>query len=379
MRIILPIFCLLLLPLLGVNTRDLQVAMQPKTGDAKSVYTAPNFDPEELKGALKAILNAEYSEPNIMIEVDHSGHVTLLNLPDNARLKESIITYVKNYPQVASVSVVDSKKYRPISPKTFVSFPQTLLFYPLLANPFELEMGWSAFVHNTRPQLNSENVLITDFSIGGYFPLARWLSANNSKVATQFDFAAKNQSILKLIRTTVLREMSYRFALPFSISTEVLSYRFTLWHFCSHLGDKFAVKLYKAGEYPRSKAIDIWPLELVISAQSTSNYRLYFGGGVGTYCQKATYFIYGAECYFLQFKPNHSKTFYQPFLAFDGQNWERFNYDPSLSIKLGISWGHLPMADKQGKFTIIYHNGLGFGPYLFDRQEYVTAGFEYGF
>ena len=378
MRIVLVAFCILASHLTAVNTYDLQIAMQPKDGDREKTYI-PSLNPEELKGELKAILAGEYSEPNVMIDVDPSGNVTLFNMPASTRLRESICAYIRNYPKVVSVKVVESKGYRPMDPVSYVAFPQTLLFYPLLANPFEVETSWSAFLHNTQPELGKDPSFLTNFSIGAYIPFVRWFSPVNSNIAGQLDFEAKSQTILQILPYTRLRETSYRFGFNGSIATKVLSYRLSFSHYCAHFGDQFAVNLYEQGQYVSDGVVNIWPLELTISAQSTDFFRLYFGGAVGTFRQESTYFLYGAEFYFCQFTYLISRTFYQPFVAIDFQNWERFNYDPSITLKGGLSIGRLPFADRQIRITLLYHNGLGFGPYLFRRQEYVTTGFEYGF
>lgn len=362
----------------AVNTYDLQVAMQPKKQNAP-IKESPKLNPSELRGELTAILTNNYSEPNIVVDVDATGLVTLFNMPSSSRLRESIFTYIKNYPKVSAVQIVDSKGYQPVVPIKWLGFPKTLLFYPLIANPLEVETSLAAFLANAKISVNSKNSLQTVFSVGCYIPIIRWFNRYNQKKTMQLNFEGANLSVLEIYPTTNLFEMSYRVGLNYTISTEILSYRISLYHICSHLGDKIALKLSKEGTFPRSKFVDIYPLEFVVSAQSTKDFRLYFGGGMGTYRQNATYFLYGTEFYFYEFKPKQSKLFYQPFFALDFQNWERFNYDMSLTAKLGISWGQLPMASKQGKFALTYHDGLGFGPYLFDRQKYVTAGIEYGF
>lgn len=357
--------------LYGVNTYDLQVAMQPRGEDAPT-KKVPKLDPAQLRGELMAVLATGYSEPNIVVEVDASGLVTLFNMPTSARLKESIVTYIKNYPKVTAVQIVDTKGYQPVDPIKWLSFPRTLLFYPLIANPLEIETGWAIFAENSRLAVNSANPLQTIFSIGTYIPLVRWFNRHNQKRSMQLDFDVKNLCILNLSGNSGIREASYQLGLNYSIGTEVLSYRFSFWHLHSYFGNGINIQ-------ESTPSVDIYPLELVISAQSTKDFRLYFGGGAGTYKQNATFFIYGAEFFFYEFKPHGSREFYQTFFALDFQNWERFNYDPSLTAKLGISWSRLPSASKQGKFTVTYHNGLGFGPYLFNRQKYITAGFEYGF
>jgi len=165
----------------------------------KSSTKEKTFNPLLLQGALSSIIHREYSEPNVGVVVDSIGGVTLLYLPTNTRIRESILSFVKSYPNVTSVNINELKEFKPQQPKWFIPFPHTVIFSPLLANPLELEMGWAGYLYNTEVPINKENSLVTDYAIGLYIPLMRWLYTFNTKISAQFDFFAVNYGILKLL------------------------------------------------------------------------------------------------------------------------------------------------------------------------------------
>jgi hypothetical protein len=342
-----------------------------------------------LEGYIQALIDANYYENYVVVEVDEERVVTLFNLPSDGRIRNSIISFVRDIPSIKDVKVreKDDKELGETKKERFnhglvgVFFPETtVLFEPLIANPrdpvYSIAYRWG------------DNVLAKDqiaVSLGDIFPLYRFFNVFGGDLQidigvcmwANFDMNPANQpngEWAELITT------DYILSIPLSYARNNYSFRLRAYHISSHLGDEYMVNNPDHGRVnPSFEAIDFFG-----SYQFRDSLRVYIGPGFivnsdQSFPMKYFYFEYGLEFRPFVQKYNHPRLYGTPFFALDCQNWQINNYRPSLTLQLGYEWSKLERAGRNVRIFVEYHNGYSEGQFFDQMLDYWAIRGAWGF
>lgn len=345
-----------------------------------------------LEGYIQALIDANYYENYVIVEVTREGDdkvVYLYNLPSDERIKNSIITFVKDLPGIAKVQERELSKSEAgkIKQQRFeyhlfgVWFPEsTVLFKPLIANPrdpvYSIAYRWGDYVI-------AENQIA--ISLGDIFPIYRFFDVFGGDM--QIDIAAcmwadfnmepevhPNGEWAELVTT------DYILAIPITYAHGIYSFRLRAYHISSHLGDEYLVNQPDViRTNPSFEAIDLF-----CSIQVKDALRVYFGPGFivnsdQSYPMKVFYAEYGFEFRPFSHKYEHPRLYGHPFFALDCQNWEVNNWRPSLTLQLGYEWSKLQRAGRSVRMYIEYHNGYSEGQFFYESTSYWAVRASWGF
>jgi hypothetical protein len=344
-----------------------------------------------LEGYIQALLDVHYYEFGIIVFVK-DGEVILYNLPNNALFKNSIVTFVKNLPEVSVVKEGDhmsrkqaEKKEDHIIRKQVcgIWFPQsTLLYQPMIADP--KETIYSA-------QFRYDDQVIGKYTIavcfGDYFPLFRWRNILPWKGDLQIDIQAgmwadfkmgsynnPNHEISQLVTT------DYLIGIPLSYAVDRWTFRLRAYHISSHLGDEF---MFLRPGYPR-KNPSMEAIDLFTNYQATEGIRVYFGPGWifhsdDTYYLNPLYLEYGAEFRAFGTSNYYHRLYGTPYLAIFMRNWQAVHWQFDGTYQLGYEWSKLQGVGRKLRAFLQYHHGYNEGQFFKDKSAYFSIGFSYGF
>ncbi len=342
-----------------------------------------------IEGYIQALIDANYYENYVVVEVDEDRMVYLYNLPTDQRIRNSIITFVKDLPSIKGVEARDLSKKDADSIKTKrfdnhiagVWFPEsTVLFEPLIANPrdpvYSIAYRWGDSV------IANDQIAI---SLGDIFPIYRFFDIFGGDL--QIDIGAcmwanfnmkpeihPNGEVAELVTS------DYILSIPISYSRSFYSFRLRIYHISSHLGDEYMANNPLIARVNVSfEAIDFFT-----SVQFNDALRIYLGPGVVIASDEAfpmgnIYVEYGFEFRPFVHKYNHPRLYGCPFFALDCQNWQVNNYRPSLTLQLGYEWSKLERAGRSVRIFAEYHNGYSEGQFFDQFTEYWAIRGAWGF
>ena len=344
-----------------------------------------------LEGYIQALIDANYHELNVIVYVDHSQVVHLYNLPNNDRIRQSIIAFVSDLPDVNQVKpgvISPEVKIKLIEKQLFrrvkgVWFPEsTLLFTPLIANPrdpiYSVAYRWGDKV------LAKSQIAV---SLGDIFPIFRWFDVFPAHGDFQIDIGAcvwANFDMNPLMHPSgewaELVTTDYLVSVPFTYAFDKWAFRFRPYHISSHLGDEFMVNQpWVPRVNPSFEAIDFFT-----SYQATSGLRIYVGPGVivnsdDSFPMKYFYVGYGVEWRFAGYRYHYHRLYGSPFFAADIQQWQVNNYRPSATLQLGYEWSKLQGAGRKVRLFGEYHNGYSEGQFFDQISKYFAIRAAWGF
>lgn len=343
------------------------------------------------EGYIQALVDANYYELNVIVEVKRCNTVYLYNLPNNASIRQSIIAFVKDIPDVCEVRVgiCDMEIEKRLEEKPEIRrikgvwFPEsTVLFPPCIANPrdpvYSVAYRWGDKV------LAKNQIAV---SIGDIFPIFRWFDVFRAHGDMQIDIDAcvwgnfnmkpkvhPNHEWAELVTTDWL------LAFALSYAFDKWAFRLRAYHISSHLGDEFLCNdpsIVRVN--PSFEAIDIYG-----SYQANTGLRLYLGPGFilhsdHSYPMKFFYIDYGLELRFWPTRFHYHRLYGNPFLAVDVQHWEAVHFRPSLTAQLGYEFSKLQGAGRKVRFFGEYHNGYSEGQFFKKITRYVAIRAAWGF
>lgn len=342
-----------------------------------------------LEGYIQALIDANYHELNVLVYVDKRQTVHLYNLPKDPRIRQSIIAFVLDLPEVTDVRpgkltpkicerLADKQPIRRVKG---IWFPEsTLLFQPLIANPrdpvYSVAYRWGDKV------LAKSQIAV---SMGDIFPIFRWFDVLSGDL--QIDIAAcvwANFDMSPLVHPhgewAELVTTDYLLSIPLTYAIDRWSFRLRVYHISSHLGDEFMCnKPCVKRVNPSFEAIDFYT-----SYQVTSGLRIYIGPGIiinsdNTYPLKTFYFGYGLEWRFAGLRYNYHRLYGTPFFAIDVQQWQAVHFRPSPTIQLGYEWSKLQGAGRKIRIFGEYHNGYSEGQFFKCITEYFAIRVTWGY
>lgn len=345
-----------------------------------------------LEGYIQAMIDMNYYEFQVVVLVQ-DRKVTLYRLPSEERLKNSIIAFVSDIPDVEAVEEktltpevekeLEAKKVK-ITRINGVWFPEsTVLFQPLIANP--RDPIYSIGYRHGDNALNANQII--SISFGDIFPIFRWYNVGPMNGALQIDISAGVWGAFDISPEATpdgewaeLITTDYILAIPITYAFDKWAFRFRVYHISSHLGDEYMVN------HPTVKRLNpsFEAIELFSSYQATEEVRLYFGPGFvvnsdPSYRLKPVYLEYGTEIRLMKFQHHYHRLYGSPFFALDVQNWQETHFQFNVTTQLGYEWSKLQGAGRKVRLFGEYHNGFSEGQFWKDRTSYWTIRASWGF
>lgn len=344
-----------------------------------------------LEGYIQALIDANYYELNVLVYVNKDGKVFLYNLPNDERIKRSIIAFVKDLPDVEEVEegAIDPEieeriaQRQPIRQVKGVWFPEsTVLFPPLIANPrdpiYSVAYRWSDEV------LANNQIAV---SLGDVFPIFRWFDVLPPRGDLQIDIGAcmwanfnMNPSNTPNGEWAELVTTDYLLSIPLSYAFDKWAFRLRIYHISSHLGDELMFNQPQIMRLnPSFEAIDFFA-----SFQANDGLRLYAGPGFilnsdQSYPLKVFYAEYGLEYRMNGWRHHFHRIYGCPFFAVDIQQWQANHFTPSVTAQLGYEWSKLQGAGRKVRLFGEYHNGYSEGQFFKERTDYFAIRATWGF
>ena len=343
-----------------------------------------------LEGYIQALVNSHYYEYDILVYVEN-GDVYLYNLPKNALLRTSILSYVEDLPEVKSVTpvekfpekrleVIEKREVRPQI--TGIWFPQqTVLYPPMIANP--RATIYSAAYHIGDNVIGTKSIAV---SLGDNFPIFRWRNLFRWKGDLQFDIQAGVWSVFKMGidfngEISELVNTDYLIGFPLSYAVDKWSFRLRAYHVSTHLGDEFLV--HNPGVVrlnPSMEAIDLF-----VSYQVNSALRVYIGPGWVFHSDRTFritppfYVEWGGEVRLLGYKSFYHKLYGTAFLAIYLRNWQVNGWNLDGTYMAGYEWSKLQGVGRKMRIFINYHRGYSEGQFFKMRTSWTGFGLSWGF
>ncbi|MBM3201712.1 MAG: DUF1207 domain-containing protein [Chlamydiae bacterium] len=344
-----------------------------------------------LEGYIQALIDANYYEYNVIVMVK-DRKVVLYQLPNNLRLKNSILAFVRDLPDIISVEEGQlteetkkqiEKEYVSIPRVKGIWFPETtVIFPPLIASPFDplYSVGY-----RSGDQVLGNNII--SISFGDTFPIFRWHDIGPLHGDLQIDIAAgvwgdfnMNPKNSPEHEWAELITTDYILSIPLSYAFDQWSFRGRVYHISSHLGDEFMCNNPEVQRVnPSFEAIDF-----ITAYQLTTGTRIYFGPGFvfhsdDSYQMKPLYFEYGTEIRFMTFKSHYHHLYGSPFFALDVQNWQTLDFKFTVTVQLGYELSKLQGAGRKVRFFGQYFHGHSEGQFFYDTTNYWAIRASYGF
>lgn len=342
------------------------------------------------EGYVQALIDMHYHEFRVIVTAKNH-EIYLTNLPKNALVKSSIISFVCDIPGVEGVHEMDEisekeqkfrEKYVDWPKMKGVWFPQTTqLFHPLVANPRQVTYSIG---YRQGDKVIGDHVI--PVSLGDDFPLYRWLDvfwggdvqiSIESGIWSVFDMDPKPDRV----GGPALVNTDYYVAIPITAAINEWSFRWRIYHISSHLGDEFMVNNPQiVRTNPSFEAIDFF-----LSYQALSSLRLYLGSGGlfdtdQSFPMKPFYLEYGGEFRFGGVKFRHQRLFGAFFLAAHFRTYEYLNYDFDGTFVGGYEFSQLKGIGRKLRMFVEYHKGFSLeGQFMKDRTSYISYRFSYGF
>jgi hypothetical protein len=343
-----------------------------------------------LEGYIQALVNSHYYEFDVLVYVENRD-VYLYNLPKNALIRTSILNFVKDLPEVKSVTPVEKfpekmlekVEKREVKPQVSgIWFPQqTVLFPPMIANP--RATVYSASYHIGDNVMGTKSIAV---SLGDNFPIFRWRNVFYWKGDLQIDIQAGIWSVFRMGvhhdgEISELVNTDYLVGFPLSYAVDKWAFRLRVYHVSSHLGDEFLVHHPEVRRVnPSMEAIDFF-----VSYQINSSLRVYAGPGWVFHSDKTypikppLYFEWGGEVRLLGYKNFYHKLYGTAFLAIYLRNWQVNDWNLDGTYMAGYEWSKLQGVGRKMRLFINYHHGYSEGQFFKDRTSWTGFGLSWGF
>jgi len=343
-----------------------------------------------LEGYIQALVNSHYYEFDILVYVEN-GDVYLYNLPINALTRTSIINFVKDLPDVTSVTSVDKfpeKKMERIEQREVrpqvkgIWFPQqTVLYPPMIANP--RATIYSAAYHIGDNVIGTKSIAV---SLGDNFPIFRWRQVMRWKGDLQIDIQAGIWSVFKMGvhhegEVSELVNTDYFVGFPLSYAVNKWSFRLRPYHVSTHLGDEFLV--HNPGVKRLNPSME--GIDFFVSYQVNSALRIYIGPGWvfhsdDTFPIKPPFYVeWGGEVRLLGYKSFYHNLYGTAFLAIYLRNWQVNGWNLDGTYMVGYEWSKLQGVGRKMRLFINYHRGYSEGQFFKMRTSWTGAGLSWGF
>lgn len=359
--------------------------------DSIPIESLDGADDQYFEGYLQALVDMHFHEYKVVVLVKERS-VWLANMPKNAMISKSIVTFLKDVPGVKSVRVIDGvppeemkrrEKYVNRPKVRGIWFPQTtVLFQPMIANP--RQVIYSIGYRGDDKISGKEAISI---SMGDDFPIFRWIDVFRWHGDLQIGVEAGVWSVFDLDPHpdynggTALVNTDFYVGVPITYAVNKWAWRFRVYHISSHLGDEFLVN--HPGydrKNPSYEATDVF-----FSYQAFGCLRLYGGPGFvldsdKTFPMKRCYIEYGGEGRFLGNKIYYHKLYGNFFIAAYWRNWQLNDFKFDGTYLFGYEWSKLQGVGRKIRIFALYHHGYSSeGQFMNLRSNYWSANMAWGF
>lgn len=359
--------------------------------DSIPVESLDGADDQYFEGYLQALIDMHFYEYKVVVLVKE-GNVWLANMPKNAMISNSIVTFLKEVPGVKRVVVIDGvppeemkkrEKYVNRPKIRGIWFPQTtVLFQPMIADP--RQVIYSIGYRGGDQVVGKKAIPI---SLGDDFPIFRWIDVFRWHGDLQMGIEAGIWSVFNLDPQpnigggTALFNTDFYVGIPFTYAVNKWAWRFRIYHESSHLGDEFLVNHPDFDrKNPSFEAFDIF-----FSYQAFGCLRFYGGPGIiihsdDTFPMKNFYFEYGGEARFLGNKIYYHKLYGTFFVATYWRNWQLNDFNMDGTYLLGYEWSKLQGVGRKIRIFAEYHHGYSSeGQFMNQRSNYWSVRMAWGF
>lgn len=347
-----------------------------------------------LEGYIQALIDMHYYEHQVVVFVE-DGVVYLYNLPRNALISNSIVSFVEDLPCVCEVRVkcdltqeeCERRQGYVMHPHVSgIWFPQmTVLYPPMIADP--RQVMYSVAYRANDEVVGKKSICI---ALGDNFPVYRWTNVlpwcGDLQIGIEAGiWAPFNFEDVPHVDGTCCELFNTDFLLGFPLDYAVdrWAFRLRLYHISSHLGDEFLFN--RPYFLPLRYNPSFEALEFLTSCQVTRWLRLYGGPGVILHSDKSfpmdTFYVeYGAETRFLSSCFHYQRLYGTFFLALDVQNWQVRDWGFDWTIKGGYEISKLAGIGRKMRLFAAYHDGYSYeGQFFLEKTDYAEFGFSWGF
>ncbi|MFZ4772616.1 MAG: DUF1207 domain-containing protein [Chlamydiia bacterium] len=349
-----------------------------------------------LEGYIQALIDTHYYELEILVLVKERI-VYLYNLPSNKLMRDCLISFVRDVPDVEDVITKEGTFPDPVLNKVEervgrtkvqgIWFPEsTVIFPPLIANP--RNPNYSMAYRFGSDFLAKDTVAV---SLGDFFPIFRFNNVGWMNADLQIDFAACAWTVFNMDAPNGrggewarLDNCDYYGGLPISFAFDRWAFRLQFYHISTHLGDEYIVNLLLAGQpvYRVNPSFEV--LELIGSYQLLDGLRVYAGpawviNSDKSYPMGDWYVEYGFEGRWFGKKIHKHRLFGCPFIAVDVQNWQTTDWRFSVNALAGYEWSKLHGVGRKVRIYVQYHNGNSEGQFFKEKLQYAAIGLSWGF
>ncbi|MDF2550597.1 MAG: hypothetical protein K0S07_1664 [Chlamydiales bacterium] len=338
-----------------------------------------NQEDSYLQGYVQALVDMHYYENAVSVQFQ-KGHVTLGHLPASLEMRQRIISFVQDIPEVKSVSLIDSEEIkRPLNRTKGIFFPEaSSLFKPLIADP--RQTTYSAAYRFNDGIFSKRCAAVT---LGDQFPLYRWHNVGKWQGDLQLDLEGGIFSVFDVDSYSApLVNTDFLVSLMGTYAIDQWSFRARLTHISSHLGDEWLTYVNPGMNRlnPSRETIDFFA-----SYQLTEAMRFY--GGVGVVCSsdksyevEPLYFEYGLEALLPQKNSPYYRIYGRPFFAMHFRNWQDFEWVGDRTYALGYEWGKMQGTGRKVRLYLEYHDGFCMeGQYSRHRSNYLSSRISWSF
>ncbi|MEC8307220.1 MAG: DUF1207 domain-containing protein [Chlamydiota bacterium] len=361
-----------------------------------------------LEGYIQALVNSHYYEFDLSVYVENYD-VYLHNLPKNRLIRNSIISFIQEIPEVRSVHPIeklpDSHRYQIDKRKMGNSikgiwFPQTTMLYPpMTANPRETIYSATYGQASKMPKEwdASKGKQLIMISLGDHFPLFRWRHLFSGYGDLQVDIQAGIWSVFNMGKEQNTHEFSellntdYLVGIPISYALGNWACRLRAYHVSCHLGDEMLSNFARKESQPLSDFRlnpSMEALDYMLSYQANDALRLYGGGGWVFHSDRTLplapfYVEYGGEWRFFRYKSLYHRLYSACFLAGFFRNWQSNGWSPDINLMVGYEWSKLQGVGRKVRLFYAYRDGYGDGQFFsgtyYGRLRYSGGGLAWGF
>ena len=343
------------------------------------------------EGYVQALVDMHFYDYKVVVLVKDRT-VWLANMPKNAMLKKSIVSFIQDVPGVEEVKIINGvppkdiairEKYVNRPQVKGIWFPQaTELYQPMIANPRCVDYS---FGYRGGDKIAGKTSVY--FSMGDDFPIFRWLDVLPWHGDLQIGIEAGIWSVFnmdphpRINKGTAQFNTDYYVGIPISYAVNKWSFRFRVYHISSHLGDEFLVN--HPGfvrNNPSFEAIDFFT-----SFQAYDWLRFYFGPGFilhsdKSFPMKRFYVEYGGEARFLGTKMYYHRLYGTWLVAVYFRDWQYQKWGFDQTYMAGYEWSKLQGIGRKIRLLASYHHGFSLeGQFQKERTQYGQIGFAYGF
>lgn len=355
---------------------------------AASVHTVPPSD-AYVEGYLQGLVDAHYPEAKVRVSVV-DRQITLKNLPADRSYADVIVAFVSEAPGVIPLSdpkvkgpTTTLKMQEPTARKRLkrengVWFPdQDRLFYPLIADPRQpsTSLGW-------RYGDEALSKHVGAVSIGEEIPIFRWIDVPKWHGDMQLGIEGGIWSVFDLDSPSMdLMNTDFKLGILLTYAKDETSYRLALNHISCHLGDEFIV------EHPSITRLNpsMEMLEFAISHYFIPPLRLYADLGYIIASDKSFpmdkwFANYGFELRLFGHRDLYNRIMYQPFLACNLANWQKWDWNFEVNTMLGIEVGKLDGKGRKVRLYLEYYDGHSQeGQFSVTETSFFSINLAYGF